>query len=72
MNWSEVESHWEQASRLIASYWKELGDDDLARITRRRDGLLDVLRDRYGWDAERAEAEVCAFEKDLRWPGAVK
>jgi hypothetical protein len=72
MNWPEVESHWEEMKRLIGSYWKELSDDDLARIDRRRDGLAAVLSDRYGWDARKAEAEICTFEKDVRWPGAVK
>ena len=72
MNWSEIESHWEEMKRLIGSYWKELSSDDLARIDRRRDGLAEVLRDRYGWDAQRTEVEICAFEKDVRWPGAVK
>jgi hypothetical protein len=72
MNWPEVESRWEEMKRLIGSYWKELSSDDLARIDRRRDGLAEVLRDRYGWDAQRTEAEICAFETDVRWPGAVK
>jgi hypothetical protein len=72
MNWSEIESHWGVTSRLIASSWKELSGDDLGRIDRSRDGLAAVLRDRYGWDAQKAEAEICAFEKDVRWPGAVK
>ena len=72
MNWPEVADHWEQMKRLIGSYWKELSSDDLARIGRRRDGLAQVLRDCYGWDAQRTEVEICAFEKDVRWPGAVK
>jgi hypothetical protein len=72
MNWSEVESYWGPMRRLIASYWKELGEGDLDRIGGNRDGLAAVLRKRYGWDAERAEAEICNFEKDVRWPGAVK
>jgi hypothetical protein len=72
MNWPEVAGRWEEMRRLISSYWKELTSDDLARIDRRRDGLAEVLRDRYGWDARRAEVEICAFEKDVRWPGAVK
>lgn len=72
MNWSEIESYWNSMRRLIASYWKRLGEDDLDRIDRRRDGLAAALRDRYGWDAGRAEAEICTFEKEVRRPGAVK
>ncbi len=72
MNWSEIESSWGSMKQLIATYWKGLGEDDLARIGRRRDGLAMVLRDRYGWDARRAEEEICRFEKEARRPGAVK
>ena len=72
MNWSEVESYWGSMKQLIVSYWTELGEDDLDRIGRRRDGLAAVLRGRYSWDAQRCEGEICAFEKDVRWPGAVK
>jgi hypothetical protein len=72
MNWSEIESHWEEMKRLIGSYWKELSSDDLARIDQRRDGLAELLRDRYNWDAHRTEVEIRTFEKDVRRPGAVK
>jgi hypothetical protein len=34
--------------------------------------LTRVLRERHGLDASEAEAAVCAFEKEVRRPGAVK
>jgi hypothetical protein len=72
MNRSEVESYWAPMRRLVASYWKELGEDDLDRIGRSRDGLAALHRDRYGWDAGRVGEEIHSFEKDVRWPGAMK
>jgi hypothetical protein len=57
---------------LLVSYWTELSDGDLARIDGKRDVLAAVLRERYGLNAPDAEAAICAFEKDVRRPGAVK
>jgi hypothetical protein len=28
--------------------------------------------DHYGFSGQQAETQVCEFEKDVRWPGAVK
>jgi hypothetical protein len=57
---------------LLASHWHELGEDDLTRIDGKRHVLAEVLRERYGLDAAQAEDAICAFEKDVRRPGAVK
>jgi hypothetical protein len=72
MNWSEIEGQWEPMKALLASYWPTLSDDDLARIAGQRDVLAQVLRERLGLDDDDAEAAICAFEKDVRRPGAVK
>jgi hypothetical protein len=72
MNWSEIEARWEPMKALLASYWPELGDGDLAQVDGKRDLLTRVLRERYGLDDSEAEQAICAFEKDVRRPGAVK
>jgi len=72
MNWSEIEDRWEPMKALLVSYWQKLSDEDLARIIGRRDVLARVLRERYGLNAAEAEDAICAFEKDVRRPGAVK
>jgi hypothetical protein len=72
MNWSEIEGRWEPMKALLESYWQELSEGDLARIDGKRDMLNQVLQERYGLDASEAEARICAFEKDVRRPGAVK
>jgi uncharacterized protein YjbJ (UPF0337 family) len=72
MNWSEIESQWPQMKALLASHWPKLSDGDLARIDGKRDMLAQLLHERYGLDYDAAEAAVCAFEKDVRRPGAVK
>jgi hypothetical protein len=72
MNWSEIEGRWDPMKALLASYWPELSGDDLTRIDGKRGILARVLHERYGLDAPGAEEAICAFEKDVRRPGAVK
>ena len=56
---------------LLASHWHELSDDDLTRIDGQRERLACALQERLGLGTA-AEAAICAFEKDVRRPGAVK
>jgi uncharacterized protein YjbJ (UPF0337 family) len=72
MNWPEIASEWPTMKALLAAYWPKLTDDDLARIDGERDRLPQLLHERYGLNATDAEAAICAFEKDVRRPGAVK
>jgi uncharacterized protein YjbJ (UPF0337 family) len=72
MNWAEIEGGWEQMKALLKSNWPRLTEADIGRIGGSRDRLVEVLRDRYGLGAEEAEGAVCAFQKEIRRPGAVK
>jgi hypothetical protein len=72
MNWSEIESQWDHRKALLVSHWHELSEDDLARIDGKRQVSGEVLRERYGPEAARAEDAICAFERDVRRPEALK
>lgn len=72
MNWSEIAVQWEPMKALLVSRWQELDADDLARIDGQRAGLAQVIEERYGLNCAEAEDAICAFEKDVRRPGAVK
>jgi hypothetical protein len=72
MNWSEIQTRWGPMKAVLASYWHELSDGDLARIDGKRDVLNRVLRERYGLEPSEAEQAICTFEKEVRRPGAVK
>jgi hypothetical protein len=37
-----------------------------------RDALALALHQHYGFDREEAEQAICQFEKDVRYPGAIK
>jgi uncharacterized protein YjbJ (UPF0337 family) len=72
MNWAEIEGNWTRLCPLLKSYWPNLTDDTLGRIDGRREALADCLRRLYGYGPDEAEREIAAFEKDVRFPGAVK
>jgi hypothetical protein len=72
MNWAELQRDWKAASSLLQTYWTRLTDQDLERVDGRRDALAASLRRLYGYGAEEAERAICSFEKEVRFPGAVK
>ncbi len=72
MNWSEMKASWEEMSVLTQARWPKLTDDELNDINGDRNELSRALVRHYGFSGQRAETEICEFEKDVRWPGAVK
>jgi uncharacterized protein YjbJ (UPF0337 family) len=72
MNWAELQRDWKAAAALLQTYWAKLTDEDLERIGGRRDELAASLRRCYGYGEDEAERAICSFEKEVRFPGAVK
>jgi len=72
MNWAELQRDWKGASSLLKTYWTKLTDRDLERIDGRRDNMVASLQSLYSYREEEAEGAITSFEKDVRFPGAVK
>jgi len=72
VNWVEIEQDWATMKALVQSQWRELTQDDLAAIDGKREQLCQVLQRRLNMTEQAAEDAICAFEKDVRRPGAVK
>lgn len=72
MNWAELQWDWEGTSSLLKTYWTKLTDRDLEQIAGRRDNLAASLQSLYSYGEEEAEGAIASFEKDVRFPGAVK
>jgi uncharacterized protein YjbJ (UPF0337 family) len=72
MNWVELQWDWKVAGSLFKTYWTKLTDEDLERIDGRRDKMAAALQRRYDYGEKEAEEAICSFEKDVRFPGAVK
>ncbi len=62
MNWDRISGRWTEFKGKVRERWAKLTDDDLARIEGKRDQLLGVLQERYGWVREQAERQIKDFE----------
>ena len=72
MNWTELQWDWRAVGPLLKTHWMKLTNRDLERIDGRREKLAENLRCLYGYGEEEAERAIASFEKDVRFPGAVK
>lgn len=64
-----MQGKWKQLRGNVKQWWGKLTDDDLDRIDGRRDELIGLVQERYGYAREKARAEVEArlrdYEKSL-------
>jgi uncharacterized protein YjbJ (UPF0337 family) len=58
MNNDVLKGKWKQMRGEVKKWWGDLTDDDLAWIEGERDKLVGRLQERYGYNREKAEAEV--------------
>lgn len=67
MNDDILQGKWTQLKGKIKQQWGELTDDDLNRISGKRDEIVGLVQERYGWERERAEAEFDDFLRGQNW-----
>ena len=67
MNDDILSGKWNQLKGKIKQQWGDLTDDDLNRITGKRDEIVGLVQERYGWERERAEWEFDKFLKGQDW-----
>lgn len=68
MNWDIVKGNWKQLTGKVKSKWGKLTDDDLTAIGGKKDEFLGKLRERYGYEQDRAEREVDEFLRTMNQP----
>ncbi len=66
MNWDQVAGNWKQVRGKIREQWGDLTDSDLDVIAGRRDQLVGVLQERYGWAKDEASRRADMFIESLR------
>ena len=66
MNWDQVEGNWKQLAGKVKEKWGDLTDNDLTKIAGKRDQLVGVLQERYGFEKDQAEKELDGFFKSLK------
>ncbi|MGY0504979.1 CsbD family protein [Luteimonas sp. e5] len=63
MNKDIIAGKWKQLKGKAQSKWGDLTDDVFDVAEGNREYLAGKLQEKYGWNRERAEDEVNAFEK---------
>jgi uncharacterized protein YjbJ (UPF0337 family) len=67
MNWAQIQSDWMQFKDKVRVNWVKLTEDDLIRISGRREELARRLQARYGFARAEAEREIDAWMKTQRY-----
>jgi uncharacterized protein YjbJ (UPF0337 family) len=67
MNDDILSGKWNQLKGKIKQQWGDLTDDDLDRISGKRDEIVGLVQERYGWERERAEREFDQFLEGQNW-----
>jgi len=58
VNWDEISGQWTQMKGKAREQWGELTDSDLDRIGGRKDQLVGLLQEKYGYLRGAAEREL--------------
>jgi uncharacterized protein YjbJ (UPF0337 family) len=66
MNWDQITGNWKQFQGKIKEKWGKLTDDDLKVVAGKRDQLLGLLQQRYGYAKDLAEKELDEFSRSLK------
>lgn len=61
MNEDVLVGKWKQLRGKVKQAWGNLTDDQLDRISGKRDELVGLLQESYGYSREKAEMEYDAF-----------
>jgi uncharacterized protein YjbJ (UPF0337 family) len=63
MNWDTIAGNWKQYKAKIKEKWGFLTDDDLERISGKKDMLIAKIEEKYGLTRDRVERAVEEFLK---------
>jgi uncharacterized protein YjbJ (UPF0337 family) len=61
MNWDQIAGKWKQYQGRFKEKWGKLTDDDLQRVSGRRDQLVGIIQERYGIAKEEASKQLDAY-----------
>ena len=58
MNWDTIQGDWKQMAGKAKQQWGNLTDDDLAKVTGKREELEGVLQTRYGYTKDQVKKHL--------------
>lgn len=63
MNNDQFSGQWKELKGKVKETWGELTDDEISRVDGKRDQLLGLLQQKYGYEREHAENELSEWEE---------
>ena len=63
MNWDRIEGNWKQFTGKVREQWGKLTDDDLAKVSGKREQLEGLIQERYGLGKDEASKQIDTFVK---------
>jgi uncharacterized protein YjbJ (UPF0337 family) len=66
MNWDQIKGNWKQFKGKVREKWGKLTDDDLEVIAGKKDQLVGMLQERYGYEKAQAEKELDEFGRTCK------
>jgi uncharacterized protein YjbJ (UPF0337 family) len=67
MHWDQIEANWIVYKGKLRPNWAKLTDEDITRISGRREQLVARLQERYGFGKGEAEREVGAWMRSQKY-----
>lgn len=62
MNWDVIEGNWKQIKGKVRQQWGNLTNDQLDKISGKRDQLIGQIQECYGIARDEAERQVTEWE----------
>jgi uncharacterized protein YjbJ (UPF0337 family) len=66
MNWDQITGDWKQFKGKVKEKWGKLTNDDLTTIGGKRDQLVGLLQQKYGYEKKQVEIELDEFARALK------
>ena len=66
MNWDQIQGNWRQMTGKVKEKWGKLTDNELTTIAGKREQLVGLIQERYGYATEQAEKELAEFAQGLK------
>jgi len=65
MNANVRQGKWKQIRGKVREHWAQIADRDLDKITGKREQLVGLVQEKYGYTKQKAEQDVGLFLKKL-------
>jgi uncharacterized protein YjbJ (UPF0337 family) len=66
MNWDRIEGNWKQVAGKAREKWGDLTDDDIEKMSGKKDQLVGRIQERYGIARDEASRQADEWAKALK------